>query len=77
MELCDVQMGFELGSIKGAIIEQTNNGFGWVILLRDQKDQLTPLTFNGENRIFDDLYIATSFAHTIGSRQISVLDSFV
>lgn len=77
MELCDVQMGFKLGSIKGAIIEPAGNGFGWIILLRDQQDHLTPLTFKGINRIFDDLYVATSFAHTIGSRQISVLDSFV
>lgn len=77
MELYDVQMGFELGSIKGAIIEPISSGFGWVILLRDQQDHLTPLTFRGKNRIFEDLYVATSFAHCIGSRQISVLDSFV
>ncbi len=77
MELNDVQTGFELGTLKESIIEPSDRGNGWIILLRDEHDHLTPLTSMGFQRIFDDLYLATSFAHSIGSKQVSVLDNFM
>lgn len=76
MEFFDVQMGFKLGTLKETIIEP-NQGCGWVIMLRDIQDNLTPLTAQGHKQIFEDFYFATSFAHTLGSKQISVLDSFI
>lgn len=76
MEFYDVQSGFVLGTLKEVIIEPCKHGCGWVIMLRDLDDNLTPLTYQGEERIFNDLYVATSFAYGMGSHRISVLESF-
>lgn len=76
MEFNDVREGFILGTLKEIIIEPNGPDLGWVILLRDLQDSLTPLTFEGEKRIFSDLYFATSFAHSMGSSNIRLLEPF-
>ncbi|WP_207062213.1 hypothetical protein [Motiliproteus sp. SC1-56] len=76
MEYYDVQLGYQMGALKEAIIEPGSRGNGWVILFRDVDDSLSPLTNAGQARIFHNLDNATRLAKDLGFRRVSVLEHF-
>jgi hypothetical protein len=76
MELYDVQIGFQIGALKEAIIEPGETGNGWIIFFRDVDDTLMPLTSGGHERIFHNLDNATRLAKDLGSRRVSILEHF-
>lgn len=74
MEFYDVQIGFEIGALKEAIIEPGKKGDGWIIQFRDVDNGVLPLTRGGHERIFQDLDFATQLARDFGCLRISVID---
>ncbi len=76
MEFYDVQVGYEIGALKEAIIEPGKSGNGWVIQFRDVDDSLLPLTSGGHERIFHDLDFATRLAKDFGFKRVSVIEHF-
>ncbi len=76
MEFYDVQLGYEIGALKEAIIEPGNEGNGWVIQFRDIDNSLLPLTSGGHERIFHDLDFATRLAKDFGFNRVSVIEHF-
>jgi hypothetical protein len=77
MELNEVRLEYEAGRLKEAIIEPSGAGNGWVLMFKEENDEIVRLTTHGgTDRLFKSLDAATKMAADIGFKEAHVEERF-
>ncbi len=77
MEIEQVRLELSSGTLKGAMIEPSATGNGWMMLFKHESGERVKLTdHSGAEKVFHSLEAATRAAQEIGFQTIHIEERF-
>ena len=77
MELEQARSAAEAGKLSGVVIEPSEQGNGWLILVREQSGELVKITdHSGADKIYHSLDYATQVAEGLGFDTVRIEERF-
>lgn len=77
MELEEARSAVEAGRLSGVVIEPSEEGNGWLILVRQPTGQLVRITdHSGADKIYHSLDYATQVAEGLGFDSVRIEERF-